>query len=113
MNASDDRGIDIVRGPILTFASTKAVFKNGFKLIILDESDAMTQDAQNALRRSILSHFQIDILKNCFSSYGEVFDEHSILFDLQLLVKDHSCPPIAMHSIPIRAVKIGPNHASH
>lgn len=53
LNASDDRGIDIVRGPILNFASTKALSKNDFKLIILDESDAMTQDAQNALRRSI------------------------------------------------------------
>jgi DNA polymerase III delta prime subunit len=53
LNASDERGIDVVRGPILNFASTKAVFKSGFKLIILDECDAMTNDAQNALRRSM------------------------------------------------------------
>ncbi|RWS26489.1 replication factor C subunit 5-like protein [Leptotrombidium deliense] len=51
LNASDDRGIDIVRGPIMSFASTKTIFKSGFKLVILDEADAMTQDAQNALRR--------------------------------------------------------------
>nr|XP_025871678.1 replication factor C subunit 5 [Vulpes vulpes] len=51
LNASDDRGIDIVRGPILSFASTRTIFKKGFKLVILDEADAMTQDAQNALRR--------------------------------------------------------------
>jgi replication factor C subunit 3/5 len=57
LNASDDRGIGIVRGPILQFASTKAVFKAGFKLIILDEADQMTQDAQNALRRSISFNF--------------------------------------------------------
>ncbi|KAM9219250.1 LOW QUALITY PROTEIN: replication factor C subunit 5 [Leptosomus discolor] len=49
----DDRGIDIVRGPILSFASTRTIFKKGFKLVILDEADAMTQDAQNALRRVI------------------------------------------------------------
>ncbi|XP_063310258.1 replication factor C subunit 5 [Pelobates fuscus] len=53
LNASDDRGIDIVRGPILSFSSTRTIFKKGFKLVILDEADAMTQDAQNALRRVI------------------------------------------------------------
>ena len=52
LNASDDRGINVVRGQILSFASTRSIFKSGFKLIILDEADAMTNDAQNALRRS-------------------------------------------------------------
>ena len=51
LNASDDRGIGIVRGKIMTFASTRAMFHKGFKMIILDEADAMTNDAQNALRR--------------------------------------------------------------
>lgn len=51
LNASDDRGIGIVRGKIMTFASTRAMFRKGFKMIILDEADAMTNDAQNALRR--------------------------------------------------------------
>lgn len=54
MNASDDRGIGIVRGQILSFASTGTMYRSGFKLIILDEADAMTKDAQNALRRSKL-----------------------------------------------------------
>lgn len=54
LNASDDRGIGIVRGPILEFASTRSIFGNNLvKLIILDEADAMTNDAQNALRRII------------------------------------------------------------
>ncbi|PVD39041.1 hypothetical protein C0Q70_01668 [Pomacea canaliculata] len=53
LNASDDRGIGIVRGQILNFASTRTIFKSGFKLVILDEADAMTKDAQNALRRII------------------------------------------------------------
>ncbi|XP_064092974.1 replication factor C subunit 5-like isoform X1 [Macrobrachium nipponense] len=52
-NASDDRGIGVVRQQILSFASTRTIFKSGFKLIILDEADAMTNDAQNALRRII------------------------------------------------------------
>lgn len=53
LNASDDRGIDVVRGQIKMFASTKQIFSQGFKLIILDEADAMTNVAQNALRRII------------------------------------------------------------
>ncbi|XP_025986105.1 replication factor C subunit 5 [Solenopsis invicta] len=53
LNASDDRGIGIVRGQILSFASTGTMYKSKFKLIILDEADAMTIDAQNALRRII------------------------------------------------------------
>ncbi|UZJ56341.1 hypothetical protein CBS101457_005661 [Exobasidium rhododendri] len=55
LNASDDRGIDVVREQIKSFASTKNVFSNsgGFKLIILDEADAMTTAAQGALRRVI------------------------------------------------------------
>lgn len=53
LNASDDRGIGVVRGQILNFSSTRTIFKSGFKLVILDEADAMTQDAQNALRRVI------------------------------------------------------------
>merc|ERR1712168_1302814 len=53
LNASDDRGIDVVRQRILSFASTRTIFNAGFKLIILDEADAMTNDAQNALRRIV------------------------------------------------------------
>ncbi|XP_005102663.1 replication factor C subunit 5 [Aplysia californica] len=53
LNASDDRGIGIVRGQVLSFASTRTIFKKGFKIVILDEADAMTKDAQNALRRVI------------------------------------------------------------
>ncbi|PKI83859.1 hypothetical protein MVES_002161 [Malassezia vespertilionis] len=54
LNASDDRGIDVVRGQIKAFASTRNVFstqQDMFKLIVLDEADAMTQAAQAALRR--------------------------------------------------------------
>ncbi|EFN56281.1 hypothetical protein CHLNCDRAFT_145161 [Chlorella variabilis] len=51
LNASDDRGIAVVRNEIQDFASTRTIFSNKFKLIILDECDAMTKDAQFALRR--------------------------------------------------------------
>ncbi|CAG5103928.1 Oidioi.mRNA.OKI2018_I69.chr1.g1005.t1.cds [Oikopleura dioica] len=51
LNASDDRGIGVVRSEILNFASTASLHCKGFKVIILDECDAMTRDAQAALRR--------------------------------------------------------------
>lgn len=54
LNASDDRGIDMVRQQIKDFASTRTIFSTGIKLIILDEVDAMTGSAQAALRRGML-----------------------------------------------------------
>jgi len=53
LNASDARGINVVRNEIKEFAGTKQLFSKGVKLIILDEADAMTSDAQFALRRVI------------------------------------------------------------
>ena len=53
LNASDDRGIDVVRDQIKEFAGTKKLFSSGVKLVVLDEADAMTTDAQSALRRVI------------------------------------------------------------
>uniref|UniRef100_A0A7S1GSB5 AAA+ ATPase domain-containing protein n=1 Tax=Hemiselmis andersenii TaxID=464988 RepID=A0A7S1GSB5_HEMAN len=53
LNASDERGIDVVKQQIKDFAGTRTIFGTGFKLIILDEADNMTQAAQAALRRVI------------------------------------------------------------
>ena len=53
LNASDDRGIDVVREQIKDFASSKQLFSTGYKLIVLDEADQMTKTAQFALRRVI------------------------------------------------------------
>jgi len=52
LNASDQRGIDVIRGEIKDFAKTIPL-NNVHKLIILDEADALTKDAQNALRRTM------------------------------------------------------------
>jgi replication factor C subunit 3/5 len=53
LNASDERGIDVVRNQIKSFASTQQLFAKNIKLVILDEADAMTSAAQFALRRVI------------------------------------------------------------
>ncbi len=51
LNASDERGIDVIRTKVKEFARTKPIGDIPFKIIFLDESDALTADAQNALRR--------------------------------------------------------------
>ena len=53
LNASDERGIDVIRVKVKDFARTKAIGNVPFKLIYLDESDALTKDAQQALRRTM------------------------------------------------------------
>jgi len=53
LNASDDRGISVVREKIIIFSKSKGLFCNDHKLVILDEADSMTKDAQNSLRRII------------------------------------------------------------
>jgi len=52
LNASDDRGINVVREQIKSFCSTQQMMSKGIKLVILDECDSMTSSAQFALRRS-------------------------------------------------------------
>ncbi len=53
LNASDDRGIDVVRNTIKDFAKTKSIGDVSFKIIYLDECDSLTKEAQQALRRTM------------------------------------------------------------
>lgn len=50
LNASDERGIDIIRNQISFFVNSKPLFHSGMKFVILDEVDYMTKNAQQALR---------------------------------------------------------------
>ncbi|MBI2133237.1 replication factor C small subunit [Candidatus Woesearchaeota archaeon] len=70
LNASDERGIDIIRNKVKDFARTRAIGNVPFKIIYLDESDSLTKDAQHALRRTMENYAATCrfILSNNYSS---------------------------------------------
>lgn len=70
LNASDERGIDVIRSKVKDFARTRAIGDVPFKIIFLDESDALTKEAQQALRRTMENYTQTCrfILSNNYSS---------------------------------------------
>ncbi len=70
LNASDERGINVVRGKIKDFARTAPIGNTAFKIIFLDEADSLTPEAQAALRRTIekYSHICRFILSVNYSS---------------------------------------------
>lgn len=53
LNASDARGIDIIRNEVKSFARTRSLGDTPFKICILDEADSLTKEAQQALRRTM------------------------------------------------------------
>ena len=60
LNASDDRGIDIIRNQINQFVNSKTLFTKGLKFIILDEVDYMTKNAQIAMK-NLLQTYQRNV----------------------------------------------------
>ncbi|KAJ1357507.1 hypothetical protein KIN20_015672 [Parelaphostrongylus tenuis] len=102
LNASDDRGIGVVREEIITFAQTKSLHldKNAttdLKFVILDEADAMTKDAQNALRRVIekyTANVRFCIICNYLSSIIPAIQSRCTRFRFAPLSVDHIVPKL-------------------
>ncbi|OHT16888.1 ATPase, AAA family protein [Tritrichomonas foetus] len=106
LNASDDRGIDAVRSKVKQFASL-AVPSGGvpYKIVILDEADSMTRDAQNALRRVIEQYSAVTrfiiicnyvskiidpILSRCAKFRFKSLEKDAIIGRLQYIVSQES-----------------------
>ncbi|MGB9830639.1 MAG: replication factor C small subunit, partial [Fervidicoccus fontis] len=91
LNASDERGIDVIRGKIKEFARTSVVGGVPFKLIILDESDNLTSDAQQALRR-MMENFTLTsrfiLIANYPSKIIEPIQSRTALFRFSPLKKE-------------------------
>jgi replication factor C subunit 3/5 len=74
LNASDERGIDIIRNQINSFVNSKPLFNNGTKFVILDEVDYMTKNAQQALRY-LLQNFKGSVRFCLICNYISRIDE--------------------------------------
>jgi replication factor C subunit 3/5 len=74
LNASDERGIDIIRNQINFFVNSKPLFNNGMKFVILDEVDYMTKNAQQALRY-LLQNYTCNVRFCLICNYISKIDE--------------------------------------
>lgn len=74
LNASDERGIDIIRNQISCFVNSKPLFHTGMKFVILDEVDYMTKNAQQALRY-LLQHYSGTVRFCLICNYISKIDE--------------------------------------
>jgi len=74
LNASDERGIDIIRNQISSFVNSKPLFNNGLKFIILDEVDYMTKNAQQALKY-LLQNYSNNVRFCLICNYISKIDE--------------------------------------
>ena len=81
LNASDERGINVIREKVKEFARTKPIGGVSFKIIFLDEADALTQDAQQALRRTMeMFSSNVRFILSCVTGDTKIYtpDEREI-----------------------------------
>jgi DNA polymerase III delta prime subunit len=91
LNASDERGIDIIRNQINLFVNSKPLFNNGMKFVILDEVDYMTKNAQQALRyllQNYTSNVRFCLICNYISKIDEGLQNEFIRLRFNQLPKE-------------------------
>ena len=91
LNASDERGIDIIRNQINYFVNSKPLFNKGMKFIILDEVDYMTKNAQQALRyllQTYSSNVRFCLICNYISKIEEGLQNEFIRLRFNQLPKE-------------------------
>jgi len=91
LNASDERGIDIIRNQINFFVNSKPLFNNGMKFVILDEVDYMTKNAQQALRyllQNYTSNVRFCLICNYISKIEEGLQNEFIRLRFNQLPKE-------------------------
>jgi len=74
LNASDERGINVVRETVKTFARSRSIGEIPFKILILDEADNMTSDAQQALRRTMERYTETCRFVMCANYSGKIIE---------------------------------------
>jgi replication factor C small subunit len=74
LNASDERGINVVRETVKTFARSRSIGEIPFKILILDEADNMTSDAQQALRRTMERYTETCRFIMCANYSGKIIE---------------------------------------
>ena len=75
LNASDERGIDTIRIQINKFISSKPLFSNSYKFVVLDEVDYMTKSAQIALKYILQQYMTNNIIFYLMCNYISKIDE--------------------------------------
>ena len=91
LNASDERGIDIIRNQISCFVNSKPLFYDGMKFVILDEVDYMTKNAQQALRyllQNYTNNVRFCLICNYISKIEEGLQNEFIRLRFNQLPKD-------------------------
>ena len=91
LNASDERGIDMVRTKLKDFARTRIMGEIPYKILILDEADSMTRDAQHALRRTMENYADVTrfiLICNYPSKIIEPIQSRTAVFKFKRLPKE-------------------------
>ncbi|KAG8122741.1 hypothetical protein E2320_018600, partial [Naja naja] len=90
LNASNDRGIDVVRNKIKMFAQQKVTLPKGrHKIIILDEADSMTDGAQQALRRTMEIYSKTTRFALACNASDKIIDAQILMRLMKIIAKEN------------------------